>query len=45
MDEGMVVEEMRRGYIYNGKVIRAAMVSVSKRPETTVAEDGGEDAG
>lgn len=33
MDEGMVVEDMRRGYIYNGKVIRASMVSVSKKPE------------
>lgn len=33
MDEGMVVEELRKGYIYNGKVIRATMVSVSKAPE------------
>jgi len=33
MDEGMVVEDLRKGYIYNGKVIRAAMVSVSKLPE------------
>jgi molecular chaperone GrpE len=30
--EGMVVEELRRGYILNGKVLRASLVAVSKRP-------------
>lgn len=33
IEEGMVVEELRRGYAYNGKIIRASMVSVSKAPE------------
>ena len=33
MDDGTVVEEFRKGYLYNGKVIRASMVSVSKRPQ------------
>jgi len=40
--EGMVVDELRSGYIYNDKVIRAAMVSVSKAPEADadMEEDG-----
>lgn len=33
MDPGMVVEDLRKGYIHNGKVIRATMVSVSKAPD------------
>ena len=41
MDEGMVVEELRRGYVYNGKVVRATMVAVSKKP--TLAEDNTDD--
>jgi hypothetical protein len=26
------VEELRRGYVYNDKVIRASLVAVSRRP-------------
>lgn len=40
--EGMVVEELRRGYIYRDKVLRASFVSVSKQPqkaEEDIAED------
>lgn len=36
---GMVVEELRKGYLYNGKVIRATMVSVSKVPENSNDKD------
>lgn len=39
MDENMVVQEMRAGYVYNDKVLRAAMVSVSKKP-VSPAEEG-----
>jgi molecular chaperone GrpE len=38
MDEGTVVEEMRKGYLYQGKVLRASMVSVSVRPQEAPAE-------
>lgn len=30
--EGMVVQELRRGYLLNGKVLRPAQVSVAMRP-------------
>ena len=32
VDGNMVVEEYRKGYMLNDKVLRAAMVAVSKRP-------------
>ena len=41
--ENTVLEEVRRGYTLNGKVIRPALVVVSKKPkfqERTVATDG-----
>jgi len=38
MDEGTVVEEMRKGYLYQGKVLRASMVSVSVKPQDAPAE-------
>jgi molecular chaperone GrpE len=31
VDEGVVVEELRRGYVYNDRTIRPALVSVSKK--------------
>lgn len=37
VEDNTVVEEYRRGYIYNDKVLRASLVSVSKRPKR--AED------
>jgi molecular chaperone GrpE len=33
VEEGMIVAELRKGFMYNSKVLRAAMVSVSKKPE------------
>jgi molecular chaperone GrpE len=33
LDEMTVVEEYRRGYIYKDKVLRPALVAVSKKPE------------
>ncbi|MBA4371336.1 MAG: nucleotide exchange factor GrpE [Thermodesulfovibrio sp.] len=33
MDEKMVAEEMRPGYVYRDKVLRPALVSVSVRPQ------------
>jgi molecular chaperone GrpE len=33
MEEQMVVEELRKGFRHHDKVLRAAMVSVSKKPE------------
>jgi len=32
-DEGIVAKEMRKGYVYNGSVLRHAMVGVSKKKE------------
>ena len=32
MDENMVVVDLRKGFMYNDKVLRASMVSVSKKP-------------
>lgn len=32
VQEGMVVEELRKGYMYNDKVLRASLVAVSQRP-------------
>jgi molecular chaperone GrpE len=33
LDEKMVAEELRPGYLYNGKVLRPSLVSVSVRPK------------
>ena len=48
-DENTVIEELRKGYMYGDKVLRAAMVAVSRRPgeaeageeeeETTESDD------
>lgn len=32
MDENMVVEEFRKGYLYRDKVLRPSLVAVSKKP-------------
>jgi molecular chaperone GrpE len=32
MDQGMVVEEFRKGYLYKDKVLRPSFVAVSKKP-------------
>ena len=37
-DEGVVVEELQKGFFLNDRILRPAMVTVSKRP----AEDSGE---
>lgn len=39
MDAGMVVDVLRRGYVFNGKVVRATMVSVSKKPGEGTGEE------
>jgi molecular chaperone GrpE len=33
IEENLVVEEFRKGYIFKEKVIRPSLVSVSKRPK------------
>lgn len=33
MEENMVVEELRKGYLYNDKVLRASLVTVSRKPK------------
>jgi molecular chaperone GrpE len=38
MNEGRVVDELRAGFMYRGKVLRAAMVSVSKQPEADATD-------
>jgi molecular chaperone GrpE len=38
VDEGMVVEEFRKGYTYREKVLRAALVAVSKKPSPEMPE-------
>ena len=47
MDENMVVVELRKGFMYNDKVLRASMVSVSKKPseEEASLEQAPEDEG
>ncbi|MBI4289189.1 MAG: nucleotide exchange factor GrpE [Chloroflexi bacterium] len=41
-DEGVVIEELQRGYRLHDKVIRPALVVVGKGYERPVAEEGGE---
>jgi molecular chaperone GrpE len=38
IEENMVVEEFRKGYIFKEKVLRPSLVSVSKRPEVKTEE-------
>lgn len=33
MEENMVAEELRKGYLYKDKVLRASLVTVSKKPK------------
>jgi molecular chaperone GrpE len=40
VEDKTVVEEMRRGYMFGDKVLRAAMVSVSKKPGEGSSEAG-----
>lgn len=40
MDENVVVEELRKGFLYNDKVLRASLVNVSVKP--SVEGGGGE---
>ncbi len=39
MDENMVVVELRKGFIYRDKVLRASMVSVSKKPSGNAPDE------
>lgn len=45
IDEKMVVEELRKGFMYNDRVLRASLVSVSTRPSGGEAGEGEEAAG
>lgn len=38
MPEGRVVDELRAGFMFRGKVLRASMVSVSKQPAADATE-------
>ena len=45
MDEKMVAEELRTGYLYNNKVLRPSLVAVSVKPKNSsetddIAQDG-----
>jgi molecular chaperone GrpE len=42
--EGLVVEEVRRGYLLNGKVIRPSLVVVSKRKSGSVGAEKSEES-
>jgi len=33
MEENMIAEELRKGYLYKDKVLRASLVTVSKKPK------------
>ena len=39
MEEGMVVVELRKGFTLHGKILRASMVSVSKKPSGEQPDD------
>jgi molecular chaperone GrpE len=43
-EEDLVVEEVRRGYLLNGKVIRPSLVVVSKRKSGSVGAEKGEES-
>lgn len=45
LEDKTVAEEMRKGYMYGDKVIRASMVVVSRRPDEETERYNGEDAG
>jgi molecular chaperone GrpE len=40
LEDKTVVEEMRRGYMFGDKVLRASMVSVSRKPGEGASEEG-----
>lgn len=39
VDEGIVVEELRKGYMCGDKVLRASLVAVSRKPAEEKPED------
>lgn len=41
--DGTVIEEVRRGYLYRGKVLRASMVKVTRNPSSTEGQEENED--
>ena len=41
-DEGTVIEVFKEGYMYKGRVLRAAQVVVAKRPEQPETDDSNE---
>ncbi len=45
MDEKMVAEELRTGYLYNEKVLRPSLVAVSTRPKQAEEDEESDDTG
>lgn len=41
--DGTVVEEMRKGYFFKGKVLRASMVKVARKPSLTESQEMNDD--
>lgn len=41
--DGTVVEEVRRGYLYRGRVLRASMVKVARNPGSKEGQEANED--
>ena len=45
LDNGIVTEELRRGYLWQGELLRLAEVKVNRRPEAVVESAQAEDRG
>jgi len=41
--DGTVVEEVRRGYLYKGRLLRASMVKVARNPSSKLDQEADED--
>ena len=41
--EGMILEELRRGYLYKGRVLKASMVKVARNPSSKEGKEVNED--
>ena len=39
LDEGVVVQEIQTGYVMHDRLLRPAMVGVSKKPQKTAEEE------
>ena len=43
LDEGVVVQEIQTGYVLHDRLLRPAMVGVSKKPQKTAEEESGKE--